>query len=80
VEDATRLLERVGEGDIAAFEALYDHYHRLVYSVAFRVLASEAAAEDVTQAVFLKIWTSPGSFHGGNLTGWIARCEPFEAR
>jgi RNA polymerase sigma-70 factor (ECF subfamily) len=66
-------MERVGEGDVAAFEALYDAYHRLVYGVALKVLATEAAAEDVTQAVFVKVWTSAGNFRGGNFVGWIAR-------
>jgi RNA polymerase sigma-70 factor (ECF subfamily) len=73
VDDAGRLMERVVEGDVAAFEALYDAYHRLVYGIAFKVLATEAAAEDVTQAVFVKIWTSAGAYRSGNFTGWIAR-------
>jgi RNA polymerase sigma-70 factor (ECF subfamily) len=73
VEDASRLMERVGEGDVAAFEALYDAYHRLVYGIALKVLATEAAAEDVTQAVFVKVWTSAPSFRSGNFVGWIAR-------
>ncbi|MEA2718171.1 MAG: hypothetical protein QOJ39_35 [Candidatus Eremiobacteraeota bacterium] len=73
MEDAGRLMERVSEGDVAAFEALYDSYHRLVFGIAFKVLATEAAAEDVTQAVFVKIWTSATAFRSGNFTGWIAR-------
>jgi RNA polymerase sigma-70 factor (ECF subfamily) len=67
------LIERVEAGDVAAFEAIYDRFHRLVYAIAFRTLGTHAAAEDVTQAVFLKIWTSPQAFHGGNFAGWIAR-------
>ena len=59
--------------DADAFEALYDKYSRLVYGVAFRVLADAAAAEDVTQGVFLKIWRSPDAFRGGNLEGWLVR-------
>lgn len=73
VEDAARLMERVRARDAGAFEALYDQYHRLVYGVAFRVLADTGAAEDVTQAVFLKIWSDPRLFHDGNFAAWIAR-------
>jgi RNA polymerase sigma-70 factor (ECF subfamily) len=73
VEDASRLMERVRARDAAAFEALYDAYHRLVYGLALRVLSDPSAAEDVTQAVFLKIWDNPALFRGGNFGAWIAR-------
>jgi RNA polymerase sigma-70 factor (ECF subfamily) len=73
VEDASRLMERVCARDAAAFEALYDQYHRLAYGLALRVLSDPGAAEDVTQSVFLKIWDEPGAFRGGNFGAWIAR-------
>jgi len=73
MDDPALVLQRVAEGDFAAFELLYDQYHRLVYSVAIRILENEAWAEDVTQEVFTKIWTEPQNFRGGNFTGWIAR-------
>ena len=66
-------MERVRARDAGAFERLYDEYHRLVYGLALRVLSDRAAAEDVTQAVFLKIWDSPALFRGGNFAAWIAR-------
>jgi RNA polymerase sigma-70 factor, ECF subfamily len=73
VEDAARLMARVRARDPDAFEALYDTYHRLVYGVALRTLSDQSAAEDVTQAVFLKIWTSPHLFRGGNFAAWVSR-------
>lgn len=66
-------MERVRAGETDAFEALYDRYHRLVYGVALRVLSDIAAAEDVAQAVFLKIWRNPAAFRDGNFGAWIAR-------
>jgi len=66
-------MERVRARDAAAFEVLYDRYHRLVYGLALRVLADPVAAEDVTQAVFLKVWDNPALFRGGNFGAWIAR-------
>lgn len=66
-------MARVRSKDPAAFEALYDEYHRLVYGVAMRMLGDVAAAEDVTQAVFLKIWSSPQLFESGNFAGWLVR-------
>lgn len=66
-------MDRIRARDAAAFEALYDRYHRLVYGVAFRMLGDGAGAEDITQAVFLKIWSSPHLYASGNLAGWIVR-------
>lgn len=66
-------MARVRQRDAAAFEALYDAYHRLVYGISLRILGDVSAAEDVTQAVFLKLWSSPGLFVRGNFGAWIAR-------
>jgi RNA polymerase sigma-70 factor (ECF subfamily) len=72
-EDAAVLMERVRARDADAFEALYDAHHRLVYGVALRMLGDAAGAEDVTQAVFIKVWSSPELFRGGNFAAWIVR-------
>lgn len=66
-------MARVRSKDPAAFEALYDGYHRLVYGVAMRMLGDVQSAEDVTQAVFLKIWSAPQLFESGNFAGWLVR-------
>jgi RNA polymerase sigma-70 factor (ECF subfamily) len=66
-------MDRVRDGDTAAFEALYDGYHRLVYGVALRVLSDPGSAEDVTQAVFMKIWSNPELYRAGNFGAWIVR-------
>lgn len=71
--DEAALMEGVRARDSGAFEALYDAYHRLVYGIALRVLADTRAAEDVTQSVFLKLWSAPDGFRRGNFAGWIAR-------
>ncbi len=71
--DAEKLMARVRAGDADAFEALYDAFHRLVYGVAYRVLADAPAAEDVTQAVFMKVWSAPELFRGGNVPAWLVR-------
>jgi RNA polymerase sigma-70 factor (ECF subfamily) len=38
-----------------------------------RVLSDPVAAEDVTQMVFLKVWSNPMLFRNGNFGAWIAR-------
>jgi RNA polymerase sigma-70 factor (ECF subfamily) len=66
-------MARVRERDVAAFESIYDGYHRLVHGIALKMLQDAMAAEDLTQAVFLKVWSSPEAFDSGNFGAWIAR-------
>jgi RNA polymerase sigma-70 factor, ECF subfamily len=73
VEDGVRLMERLRERDIIAFESLYESYHRLVFGIALRVLNDATMAEDLTQSVFLKLWTAPDSFRVGNFAAWLSR-------
>lgn len=63
----------IARKDAAAFEALFDRYSRLVFGVALRMLGQRGAAEDTTQAVFLKVWHAPELFRGGNLPAWLVR-------
>jgi RNA polymerase sigma-70 factor (ECF subfamily) len=48
--------------DTAEFERVYDHYSSRVYASALRVLRDPARAEDVTQDVFLRLWSDPDRF------------------
>ncbi|HTV93812.1 MAG TPA: sigma-70 family RNA polymerase sigma factor [Verrucomicrobiae bacterium] len=73
MDDASQLMERVRARDPQAFEAIYDRFSRLVYGVALRVVGDHAAAQDVTQAVFLTLWNAPRSYREGNLTAWLVR-------
>ena len=54
-EDDQALLARIRRGDRAAFRALVDRYQGPLYNAAFRIVGNSAAAEDVTQVVFLRI-------------------------
>jgi RNA polymerase sigma-70 factor (ECF subfamily) len=73
VDETSRLMARVRDRDIAAFEAVYDSYYRLVHGIALKMLGDAMAAEDLTQAVFLKLWSSPEAFREGNFGAWISR-------
>jgi len=73
VDEAGLLMERVRARDPEAFEAIYDRFSRLVYGVALRVLGDQTAAEDVTQAVYLKLWNAPQAYREGNLAAWLVR-------
>ncbi|MBV8354659.1 MAG: sigma-70 family RNA polymerase sigma factor, partial [Candidatus Eremiobacteraeota bacterium] len=73
MQDAGRLIARIRERDAAAFEALYDAFSRLVYGIALRMVGDVATAEDVTQNVFLTVWTRPEAFREGNVAAWLSR-------
>jgi len=72
--DDHRLIARIRSGDETAMTELYEHYSRIVYAVALRVLADAAGAEDVLQEVFMQLWRSPQLFDSarGSLAAWLA--------
>jgi RNA polymerase sigma-70 factor (ECF subfamily) len=74
VLDDSALLMRAQRGDEQAMALLHDRYSKLVYSVALRVLRDPAAAEDVLQDIFMKIWISSGGLEvaGGIFPQWMA--------
>lgn len=59
LEDAA-LLARVGAGDEAAIELLYERYGRPCFALARRILDDAQLAEDVVQQVFLALWQGTG--------------------
>lgn len=66
-------MERVRARDVDAFERLYDGYHRLVFGIALRIASDATLAEDVTQSIFLKLWSAPEAFRDGNFAAWLSR-------
>jgi RNA polymerase sigma-70 factor (ECF subfamily) len=53
---------RIAAGDERALVDLYDQFGSFVYGLAARVLGDRAAAEDVTQEVFVTLWERPELF------------------
>ncbi len=66
-------MDRLAGRDLAAFEALYDRYGDLVYSVALRVVGDSHVAEDIAQEVFLRVWRRPERFdlERGKFVTWL---------
>lgn len=57
-----KVVKRVQRGDRAAFKELYGLYAPRIYALALRMTADRAAAEDLTQDVFLRTWEKIGTF------------------
>lgn len=73
-DDDARLRDRLVFGDETALADLHERFSSLVYTIAARVTRDGAAAEDVTQEVFLAVWQHPLAFEPakGSLRGWLA--------
>ena len=50
------LISRVREGDLDAFEALYDKYKGQVYRTALAIIRDRSAAEDILQECFVRVY------------------------
>jgi RNA polymerase sigma-70 factor, ECF subfamily len=62
---------RAGQGE--ALAVLFDRYHRLVLSIALKIVRDRGEAEDVMQNVFLEIFHSVAQFDPakGTTKSWI---------
>jgi RNA polymerase sigma-70 factor (ECF subfamily) len=68
------LARRAAEGDMGAFEELYQRHNRRVYSLCLRMMQSPPEAEDLAQEVFIQLFRKIGSFRGDSaFTTWLHR-------
>ncbi|MEO8607698.1 MAG: sigma-70 family RNA polymerase sigma factor [Chloroflexota bacterium] len=68
-----QLLQQIQAGDEEALVALHAQFANLVYSVAYRVLDDQMAAEEVTQDTFMRIWHKSHTFdpQKGRFITWL---------
>jgi RNA polymerase sigma-70 factor, ECF subfamily len=57
------VIEAIRLGDRAALATLYDRYCGLVYKLAIRILKTPEAAADLTQEIFISLWTRPDRYN-----------------
>ncbi len=68
------LCRLAAEGNLAAFETLYQRYHRRTYSLCLRMTGSQTEAEDLTQEAFIQLFRKVGSFRGDSaFSTWLHR-------
>ena len=68
------LIDACRNGDMAAFQALFEAYKDRVYSIAYHFSGNADTAGDITQRVFLKMLTGLKDFRlESELTTWIYR-------
>jgi len=68
------LTQKAAGGDTDAFEQIYRRHYRRVYALSLRMLSDPTMAEDMTQEVFVNLFTKIGSFRGeSQFTTWLHR-------
>jgi RNA polymerase sigma-70 factor (ECF subfamily) len=72
-QDWSQVVRRCMDGDSSAWAELVRAQHRRVYGLCYRFTGNPADAEDMTQDVFLKIYSNLASFDltRGSLQVWI---------
>jgi RNA polymerase sigma-70 factor (ECF subfamily) len=67
------LMARVRDGEIVAFEVIYDRHSGVAFSLAYRICGTRASAEEVVQEVFLALWRSAERYDRarGSVRTWV---------
>src|SRR6266700_1523357 len=71
--ESSSLLPSVAEGDLGAFEQLYDRHSSTLYALLLRILANPDDAQEVLQETFVKAWTNAKMFDSvrGSDVAWL---------
>ena len=68
------LAQASAEGNMQAFEELYQRHNRRVFSLCLRMTQNVSEAEDLAQEVFIQLFRKIGSFRGESaFTTWLHR-------
>jgi len=75
VSSDAQLVRRCLAGEEAAWEEIVRQYSRRVYNLAYRFTGNRAAAEDLTQEVFLRLYRTLEQYdpREGDLANWLMR-------
>jgi RNA polymerase sigma-70 factor (ECF subfamily) len=74
IEVSDELLRACRAGDREAFGQLFDICRHRVYAIAYGICNDRAAAADVSQEVFMKLWSRLSQFdHRASFATWLYR-------
>jgi len=67
------LINAIAEEAEWAMEPLYERYNRVLYSLAYRMVADHQIAEDLLQEAFLSVWRRATSYspQSGTVRSWL---------
>lgn len=74
MEPVSLTMERAKRGDTSAFEALVTPCEGMLWRLCWRMLGSEADAQDAMQEIMVKAWQALGRFDGkASVSTWLYR-------
>lgn len=72
--DERILVERLKQGDEAAFKLIVETWQDMVYNTALGIVQNPEDAEDISQEVFVQVYNSVSSFKGDSkFSTWLYR-------
>lgn len=79
IQTLDELLNQIGQRNDQAVTRLYRHYHGFLYAYIRHRLADDAAADEVTQDVFLSVFQKPQAFGGeSKFSTWLCAIAKFK--
>ena len=73
--DDVNLMQLIAQQREDALGELYDRYHRLVFSIALKVIGNRATAEEIMLDVFIRVWEKGDRYRmdKAQVNTWLAR-------
>ncbi len=71
--DEPTLVSAAQQGDLDAFNRLVLEHQQVAYTVAYGILADDAASDDATQNAFIAAYRNIKRFRGGSFRAWLLR-------
>jgi RNA polymerase sigma-70 factor, ECF subfamily len=67
------LMELVQDGEVRAFETIFDRHASAAFSLAYRMCGRPAMAEDIVQESFVSLWRSSAAYDAarGSVRTWV---------
>ena len=70
----SEIVARARQGDLQAFEELFEAHKGRVYALSLRLVKDPTRAEDMTQDAFVRAWQKLSTFHGrSSFSTWLHR-------
>ena len=66
-------MQLVHDGEIRAFEVIFDRHAGVAFSLAYRMCGRRAMAEDIVQEAFLSLWRTGARYDRarGSVRSWV---------
>lgn len=77
-QDNLSLLERLREGDLEAFNIVYDKYWSLLLNESYKRLEDLASCEEIVQDVFIELWQHCANREIQNLEAYLITCMKYK--